>query len=221
MENTVSFEDGGSDRRLRPRPTIPLDRPKHPDDVDSEDAQRQKHLRPGSHTQEAKLKALLRRSLRPFEVLVVEGSKTDARYILQALLRGDRHLHVTIVGDRDRARAHLLGNQEDESLPWGPPDLVLLDADLAPVDGVEILSQLREMPHLHHVPVVVLARGDVPEDVPRCYELGANCVTAKPHDPVLLMDTVQAMEHYWLDVVGPRLRQAWRDLPPPEIDGIP
>lgn len=161
-----------------------------------------------------------------YNVVVVEDSKTDARLILQALLQDDRHLQVTVLTDGDRASSHLREPHWESELPFGPSDLVFLDLNLPGKGGMELLSELKATPRLSGVPIIVFTGSKEPDEIQRCYDLGANCVASKPDSLEPFVDTVQHIKRYWLDVVGPRAReraraQAWRGKPPPELDEIP
>jgi CheY-like chemotaxis protein len=162
-----------------------------------------------------------------YSVVVVEDSKTDARLILQALLQDDRHLQVTVLTDGERASSHLREPDWDSDLPFGPSDLVFLDLNLPGKGGLEILGELKSLPRLSGVPIIVFTGSKEEDLIQRCYELGANCVASKPDSLEPFVDTVQHIKHYWLDVVGPRARertrnQVWRGgHSGPELDEIP
>jgi CheY-like chemotaxis protein/phosphoribosyl 1,2-cyclic phosphodiesterase len=60
------------------------------------------------------------------------------------------------------------------------PDLVLLDLQMPPPDGLEVLRALRQSVATRHLPVVVLtAQGDE-ESIRACFELGATDYLSKP-----------------------------------------
>jgi CheY-like chemotaxis protein len=161
-----------------------------------------------------------------YSVAVVEDSKADARLILRALLQDDRHLRVTVLTDGERASNHLRSPNWDDDLPFGPPDLVFLDLNLPGKDGLEVLAELKATPRMYGVPIIVFTGTEQTAEIQSCYELGANCVVTKPMDLEPFIKTVQSIERYWLDVVGPRAReraqaQATHGQKPPEVDEIP
>lgn len=65
-------------------------------------------------------------------------------------------------------------------------DLVLLDVMMPGVSGVDVLQQIRNMPLLAGVPVIMISALDEVESAARCIELGAEDYLVKPFDPVLL-----------------------------------
>ena len=73
------------------------------------------------------------------------------------------------------------------------PDLVVLDVMMPELSGWEVLTLLRADPVDPQVPVVLLTARDMPHDRQRAYEMGASAVLAKPHDGVVLVETVRAL----------------------------
>jgi CheY-like chemotaxis protein len=60
------------------------------------------------------------------------------------------------------------------------PDLILLDASLAGVDGQDALAGLREEPRCTSVPVIVLVAADDTEVARRIAAAGVTCRLIKP-----------------------------------------
>jgi CheY-like chemotaxis protein len=52
------------------------------------------------------------------------------------------------------------------------------------------------------MPIVVLTHSEVPDDVDRSYDLGANSHIAKPHSLDALFEVVETLGRYWLSVVS-------------------
>lgn len=68
------------------------------------------------------------------------------------------------------------------------PDLVLMDCILPVVDGVEVLAQIRSMPELEGMRVVMTSGMDM-ED--QCFTAGADAFLLKPYSPDLLIETIR------------------------------
>ncbi|MFN3851303.1 MAG: response regulator [Spirosomataceae bacterium] len=78
------------------------------------------------------------------------------------------------------------------------PDLVLLDLNMPKKDGREVLVELRQVPALAMIPVIVFTTSKAPEDIKTCYANGANCYISKPSsfdDLVVLLDKIL---QFWL-----------------------
>lgn len=137
-------------------------------------------------------------------VVVVEDSKSDAQLILEGLRRNGRDVSVLLFTDGERASNYFEKIDDPYLHRAERPDLILLDLDLPKKDGAELIGEIRSMPELKNVPVVVFSRSQSREDVWRCYELGANLVIPKPMDAGPFISAVEAIEHYCLDVLGPK-----------------
>jgi CheY-like chemotaxis protein len=81
------------------------------------------------------------------------------------------------------------------------PDLVLLDLSMPRKDGREVLREMKADPDLHRIPVVVLTSSSADEDILRSYNLGANSYISKPVTFEKLLEVVQALGHYWFEIV--------------------
>jgi DNA-binding response OmpR family regulator len=64
-----------------------------------------------------------------------------------------------------------------------PIDLILLDIMLPQLSGLEILAQLRRLPHRRATPVIVLTAKGNEMDRERARELGAADFVIKPFSP--------------------------------------
>ncbi len=91
------------------------------------------------------------------------------------------------------------------------PGLILLDLNMPRKDGREALREIKADPALRQIPVVVLTTSSAEEDVARSYADGANSFITKPVTFDALLDVVQSLGKYWLDIV--ELPQA--DASPP------
>nr|MBA2451872.1 response regulator [Chloroflexia bacterium] len=60
------------------------------------------------------------------------------------------------------------------------PDLVLLDINMAGLNGFDVLQSLKADPNLKMVPVVMLTSSELTADIARAYELGASGYINKP-----------------------------------------
>ncbi len=71
------------------------------------------------------------------------------------------------------------------------PDVVLLDINMPNVDGISLLSQIRSVEKLRHLPVLILTANTHSEVKLRCLELGATDFLIKPIDPMELAPRVR------------------------------
>lgn len=88
--------------------------------------------------------------------------------------------------------------QPDES---PRPGLILLDLKMPGTGGLEALEEIKRASPLSRIPVVVLTTSSAEEDIAGAYDLGANSYIVKPSSFSTLVDAMQALERYWLDIV--------------------
>jgi chemotaxis family two-component system response regulator Rcp1 len=100
---------------------------------------------------------------RPFEILLVEDSPTDALLATEALndVKIANHLHV--VTDGVAAAAFLNHIVPFSDVPR--PDLILLDLNLPKKDGRELLAEIKSDVNLKQIPVVVLTTSRAEDDI--------------------------------------------------------
>ncbi|MBV9462811.1 MAG: response regulator, partial [Verrucomicrobiae bacterium] len=68
-------------------------------------------------------------------------------------------------------------------------------------DGREALREIKADPSLRQIPVVVLTTSKAEEDIVRTYRLGISSFINKPVTFEALVEVVQAMGQYWLQIV--------------------
>jgi CheY-like chemotaxis protein len=82
-----------------------------------------------------------------------------------------------------------------------PPGPILLDLNMPLKDGREALREIKADPRLRNIRIVVMTTSTAEEDVSRSYQLGAESFITKPVTFAALVDVIQAMGRYWLEIV--------------------
>lgn len=102
---------------------------------------------------------------------------------LKVLLIGDKVIPArgALAGEFSVRSCHL-AREAFEALHLDSPDLVLMDLDLADMDGLSFLSALRETEHGAALPVLVVSSGRAEDAILRAFELGAEDHLAAPFD---------------------------------------
>ncbi len=126
-------------------------------------------------------------------IMLVEDSPVDVDLTLRAFSR--RRLANPVIVARDG----------EEALEWIPrwqagevkPAVILLDLNMPRVDGLTVLKQLKSIPELQRIPVVILTTSKEDRDINTAYDLGANSYIVKPVDFENFMDVAQQIELYW------------------------
>lgn len=68
-------------------------------------------------------------------------------------------------------------------------------------DGREALQEIRSIPELKHIPIVVLSTSETEEDIFRSYALGANSYITKPSSFDSLVEIIRTLGKYWFEIV--------------------
>ena len=95
---------------------------------------------------------------------------------------------------------HRRGRFADE-VAFPMPGLILLDLNMPRKDGREALREIKGDHGLRKIPVVVLTTSKAEEDVVRSYDDGVNSFISKPVSFSALIDVVQTLGKYWLEIV--------------------
>ncbi len=104
------------------------------------------------------------------KLLIIEDDQSTVRLLSMALERKGYTIQVASNG--------LVGLKMARSQP---PDAILLDLMLPGVDGFEVLNQIRDLPAVADVPVLVVSAKSSASDKERAAELGAESYLQKPY----------------------------------------
>ena len=92
--------------------------------------------------------------------------------------------------------------------PQREPDtayLLLLDIRMPKVDGVKVLSQIKQDSELRKLPVVMLTTTDDPREVERCHDLGCSSYIAKPVDYDKFVEAIRQLGLFLAVVEVPQI----------------
>ncbi len=123
-------------------------------------------------------------ALQKLSVLVVDDNATN-RKILQETLRHWQVASMAVASAKD-ALALLQERQAAEK----PFRLVLTDVNMPDVDGFRLCEQIRSIPELANLILVVLTSGDRAGDISRCQQLGVAAHLLKPVKPSDLLSVL-------------------------------
>ena len=118
-----------------------------------------------------------------YNVLIVEDSPTMRQLIAFALkrIRG-----VRIVEAND-------GVDGLKKLSAERFDLILTDINMPIMDGLKLVSLVRNDGNYKHIPIVVITTEGAQEDRERALALGANDHITKPIQPTKILDVARAL----------------------------
>ncbi len=82
------------------------------------------------------------------------------------------------------------GQQVFADLEEQKPDLILLDVMMPEMDGLEVLTRLKEDPSTESIPVILLTAKMQTEDILEGYKMGADYYITKPFKPTQLLEGI-------------------------------
>jgi CheY-like chemotaxis protein len=134
-------------------------------------------------------------------ILVIEDDPNDLFFLKRAFSSLETDCAMQAVGDGAEAIDYLRGVDDYSDRQRFPiPTLILMDLKMPRVDGFEFLAWLRREPGLKMIPVVVFSSSNLPQDVKRAYELGANSFVVKLQDNAALPEMLRTLAAYWLEI---------------------
>ena len=129
-----------------------------------------------------------------YKILLVEDNPGDVLLLQQALQMRDIPCIVEVAVDGQKAIAMV----RDQEAAWAGgeslPDLIVLDVNLPRHGGSEVLEQIRCVPALFSVPVIMFTSSSSPVDQQRATQLGASLYLQKPSDLDDLLAVAKVIE---------------------------
>ena len=131
------------------------------------------------------------------DILLVEDNPDHAELSRRALAKGGGH-NVTWVKDGQEALDFLHREGAWASHTGPMPSVILLDIGLPKVGGHDVLRAIKSDEQLKFIPVIMLTTSGDPDDVSRCYNLGANSYVMKALNFSDFIARVKAIKDYWV-----------------------
>ncbi len=99
-------------------------------------------------------------------------------------------VRITLEGKGFNVRCAYNGKEVFAGLEELKPDLILLDIMMPQMDGLEVLTRLRENSDTASIPVILLTAKVLYDDVIRGYKRGAEYYITKPFTPTQLLQGI-------------------------------
>lgn len=139
----------------------------------------------------------------PITILICDDDVDDRMLTQQAL--EDAHIsnNIRFVEDGEQLLDYLYqrGEYLDQNGTAPRPGLILLDLNMPKMDGREALKIIKEDKTLHDIPIVVLTTSGLDQDIIRSYQLGVNSFIPKPVTFSGLVEAMNVLGRYWLEIV--------------------
>jgi len=132
---------------------------------------------------------------RPVEILLVEDNPGDVRLLQEAFKECQLPHRLQVVNDGDKALACLHHLAADAQAVR--PDLMVLDLHLPCKNGWEVLAEMKEIPALHSLPVILLSAGLTARDEEQRAALRPTLYLQKPVTWEAYFRLAQAIGEFW------------------------
>jgi CheY-like chemotaxis protein len=131
-------------------------------------------------------------------VLIAEDDENDALLIRRAIGKVDPAATYWTVPDGEQAIAYLKGDGEfGDRTKYPFPRVVITDLKMPRKDGFELLGWIQSHPDCNVIPKIVLSASNIPGDVIKAYQLGANAFFRKPSTSDHLVQIVALHFRFW------------------------
>lgn len=149
----------------------------------------------------------------PVTILMADDDRDDRQMTADAFRECRLHNPMQFVVDGEELMDYLKrrGKFADD-VAYPMPGLILLDLNMPRKDGREALREIKADPALSDIPVIILTTSKAEEDIAMSYRDGANSFISKPVSFSALLEVVQTLGKYWLQIV---------DLPATDTDKAP
>lgn len=114
-------------------------------------------------------------------ILLVDDVSTNLKYV--GLILKDKY-KVTMVKS---------GREALNFMQTAVPDLILLDIRMQEMNGYEVMERMKEDPGTAKIPVILLTADVEENSKERGIALGAVDFIAKPFEPQVLLDSIEAI----------------------------
>ena len=144
------------------------------------------------------------------DILLVEDSPDDAELAIHALRHEHLANNIFVAKDGEEALDFIFcrGPFAHRSFDC-PPKLILLDLKLPKVDGIEVLTQIKNDRRTRTIPVVIMTSSREERDLVTSYNLGVNSYIQKPVDFEQFRQKVKTAGLYWMVInEGPIIKEA-------------
>ena len=134
-------------------------------------------------------------------ILVVDDDQDHRELTVLALCECCEPARIATAADGPEALDYLLGRGAHEGRDSRKqPRLVLLDAKLAQMNGLEVLKAIRANPLTQALPVVMVLSSAERQELENCYQAGANSVVRKSLEYEELRRKMRRVYEFWVTV---------------------
>ena len=139
--------------------------------------------------------------MKSIHILMVEDDPGDVFLIREALKCSNLSYTLHHADNGEKALDFLHHRAPFEAAHR--PDLILLDLNLPRVNGIEVLRDVKSVPELSAIPVIVLTTSKSEADASLCRQLGADDFISKAPSFEEFLAVGRVIENFWLERPNP------------------
>jgi CheY-like chemotaxis protein len=133
-------------------------------------------------------------------LLLIDDDDADAELFAHALRENGVTIEVTRVRDGQEAIDYFAGEKSfADRVRFPLPRLTILDLKLPIVGGLEVLNQMRRLPHCATLAVIVLAASNAKADMDEALRLNASAFISKSDNCSALVQIVEQVKASLID----------------------
>lgn len=131
------------------------------------------------------------------KILLVEDSPADTRLFKEAFKESSFKNEIYSVKDSYDADNFL--NREKKYTNAPKPDIILLDINVPPTGGFDVLKKVKTNNHLKLIPVIIISASRNEKDMLYAYAYHANAFIVKPHDYDSFIKLSDSLGDFWIN----------------------
>lgn len=144
---------------------------------------------------------------RDLHILLIDDNPDHIKIFIWALEQSEIKNKVSVIEDGKKALDVLESLDSPECILPRKPDIIFLDMNLPPMNGLDLLRRIKSDPALSLIPVIITSSSDRIEDVKKAYAYGANTYISKSKIFDEVAQAVNSICHYWAHVAQLSTRQ--------------
>ena len=110
-------------------------------------------------------------------IVIAEDDTGHANLIKRNIRRAGFQNEIIHFIDGEQTLDYFFGDAPD----YNSQDyLLLLDIRMPKIDGISVLSKLRQSMQQSNIPIIIITTTDDPHEIEKCYALGCNSYMVKP-----------------------------------------
>ncbi|MBX0298054.1 response regulator [Haloarcula nitratireducens] len=133
------------------------------------------------------------------DILLVEDNPAVARLVIEAFEEAQLDQEVVFVSSGEAALEKLPGHHGSDEFT---PAFILLDIDLPGIDGLTVVSEIRETAATESLPIVLFSSTRDPDTISEGYRRGANAYVQKPADYAEMVQFADVLNTFWFQVAN-------------------